>query len=208
MKRLVLTALLVGLLAGCADKPIQEASIEDRAIGTQDRGARIDAPRQAGDSTPAPTRADVQTRGIAAADAELKPLTGVPGGIGGPGNAGQPPRDPAVPLVARRIHFDFDSAAIRDEYRSLLEAHAAYLKQNPRAEVVLQGHTDERGSREYNLALGQHRAESVRRALNLLGVAENRIEAVSMGEEKPIAEGQHEGAWSQNRRAEILYVGE
>jgi peptidoglycan-associated lipoprotein len=108
----------------------------------------------------------------------------------------------------RRLLFDYDSAAIRDEYRSMLEMHAQYLKKEKSAKVILQGNTDERGSREYNIALGQRRAESVYKALNLLGVPENQMEAVSFGEEKPIAEGHDETAWAQNRRTEIMYQGE
>jgi len=222
MKRLALAALLASLLAGCADKPTQEASIEDRAIRTQagesqapDTGrtpsGATAGPASGVDIDTTPIRPTVQTRGIAQPDAEVKPLGGTPSAPGGAGGAGGmllDPRATAGPLAARRIHYDFDSAVIRDEYRALLEAHAAYLKQEPKAELIVQGHTDEHGSREYNLALGQRRAESVLRALSLLGVEENRIEAVSMGEEKPIAEGQNEAAWSQNRRAEILYVGE
>ena len=111
-------------------------------------------------------------------------------------------------LSKRRLLFDFDSAAIRDEYRPVLEAHAQFMKANKEARAILQGHTDERGSREYNLALGQRRAESVLKALNLLGVPEEQMEAVSLGEEKPVAEGHNEEAWQQNRRTEIIYQGE
>lgn len=112
------------------------------------------------------------------------------------------------PLAQRRLLFDYDSAAIRDEYRAVLEAHAQFIKGNPAARAILQGHADERGSREYNLALGQRRAESVLKALNLLGVSEMQMEAVSFGEEKPIAEGHDESAWQQNRRTEVVYEGE
>lgn len=119
------------------------------------------------------------------------------------------PKNPASPLAQRLVHFDYDSAAIRDEYRALIEAHAQYLKQEKAARsIILQGHADERGSREYNLALGQRRAESVYKALSLLGVADARMEAVSFGEEKPVAEGHNEEAWQQNRRVEIVYEGE
>jgi peptidoglycan-associated lipoprotein len=118
------------------------------------------------------------------------------------------PKDPQSPLAERRLFFEYDSAVIRDEYRTLLELHAQYLKQEQAARLILQGHADERGSREYNLALGQRRAESVYRALNLLGVADTQMEAVSLGEEKPLVEGHDESAWSQNRRTELLYQGE
>jgi peptidoglycan-associated lipoprotein len=129
-------------------------------------------------------------------------------GNGQPGTILMDPRNPASPLAQRRILFDYDSAAIRDEYRPLLEAHAQYMRKEKAAKAILQGHADERGSREYNLALGQRRAESVYKALSLLGVAEAQIEAVSLGEEKPVAEGHDEEAWKQNRRTEILYQGE
>jgi peptidoglycan-associated lipoprotein len=107
--------------------------------------------------------------------------------------------------VARILYFDYDSNAIKPEYQSLLDAHARFLKQNNARHVVIEGHTDERGGREYNLALGQRRSEAVRRALGLLGVADSQIEAVSFGKEKPAVAGSNEEAWAQNRRAEITY---
>lgn len=118
------------------------------------------------------------------------------------------PHNAQSPLAQRRLLFDFDSAVIRDEYRTLLELHAQYLKNEKTAKLILQGHADERGSREYNLALGQRRAESVYKALNLLAVPEAQMEAVSLGEEKPIVEGHDENAWAQNRRTELFYQGD
>jgi peptidoglycan-associated lipoprotein len=107
--------------------------------------------------------------------------------------------------VARIIYFDYDSYVIKPDFQSLIEAHARFLKANGRRHVVIEGHTDERGGREYNLALGQRRSEAVRRSLSLLGVPEAQIEAVSFGKEKPAAQGNDETAWAQNRRAEIAY---
>jgi peptidoglycan-associated lipoprotein len=107
--------------------------------------------------------------------------------------------------VARVIYFDYDSNVIKPEFQSLLEQHARFLKANDRRHIVIEGHTDERGGREYNLALGQRRSEAVRRALELLGVKDAQVEAVSFGEEKPAVPGNDESAWSQNRRAEIAY---
>jgi peptidoglycan-associated lipoprotein len=107
--------------------------------------------------------------------------------------------------VARIIYFDYDSNTIKPEFQSLVEAHARFLKANTGRRVSLEGHTDERGGREYNLALGQRRSEAVRRALALLGVADGQIEAVSFGKEKPAAPGSDEASWAQNRRVEILY---
>jgi len=119
---------------------------------------------------------------------------------------GQSARDAAGPQgVSRLVYFDFDSYVIKPEFQSLLEAHARFLKANPSRKVSIEGHTDERGGREYNLALGQKRAEAVRRALALLGVPDSQMEAVSFGKEKPALEGHNEDAWAKNRRAEISY---
>ncbi|MFT4266205.1 MAG: peptidoglycan-associated lipoprotein Pal [Xenophilus sp.] len=107
--------------------------------------------------------------------------------------------------VARIVYFDFDSYTIKPEFQSLIDGHARFLKSNPSRRIAIEGHTDERGGREYNLALGQKRSEAVRRALTLLGVSDAQIEAVSFGKEKPAAQGSGEDAWAQNRRAEIVY---
>ena len=107
--------------------------------------------------------------------------------------------------VARLVYFDYDSFDLKPESQSIIEAHARFLRANAQRKVSLEGHTDERGGREYNLALGQKRAEAVRRALSLLGVADAQMEAVSFGKEKPAAMGSDEAAWAQNRRVEIVY---
>lgn len=107
--------------------------------------------------------------------------------------------------VARVVYFDFDSFVIKPEAKPVIEAHANYLKADKARKVNLEGHTDERGGREYNLALGQKRAEAVRRALSLLGVADGQMEAVSFGKEKPANEGHDEAAWAKNRRVELTY---
>ena len=113
--------------------------------------------------------------------------------------------DPKSKLSQRSIYFDLDKYDVKDEYKDLVAAHAKYLVANKGFKVLLQGNTDERGSREYNLALGQKRAEAVKRSLSLLGVKEDQIESVSLGEEKPKNAGHDESAWSENRRADILY---
>jgi peptidoglycan-associated lipoprotein len=107
--------------------------------------------------------------------------------------------------MQRVIYFDYDSFEVKAESAALLEANARYLNANRNVRVALEGHTDERGGREYNLALGQKRAEAVRRALSLLGVQDSQMEAVSFGEEKPAMTGFDESAWSKNRRVEITY---
>jgi peptidoglycan-associated lipoprotein len=107
--------------------------------------------------------------------------------------------------VARIIYFDYDSYTIKPEFQQLIDGHARFLKANPQRRVSIEGHTDERGGREYNLALGQKRSEAVRRALALLGVGDAQVEAVSFGKEKPAVQGTGEEVWAQNRRAEIFY---
>ncbi|HKT66454.1 MAG TPA: peptidoglycan-associated lipoprotein Pal, partial [Burkholderia sp.] len=105
----------------------------------------------------------------------------------------------------RSIYFDFDSYSVKDEYQPLMQQHAQYLKSHPQRHVLIQGNTDERGTSEYNLALGQKRAEAVRRAMALLGVNDSQMEAVSLGKEKPQASGHDEASWAQNRRADLVY---
>ncbi len=151
------------------------------------------------EDTPAETRGATSTNGGANA--------------GGAGQSGVAPvnldasaRDAAGPVgVARIIYFDYDSYVIKNEFQPVLEAHAKFLKASPNRKVMIEGHTDERGGREYNLALGQKRAEAVRRALALLGVPDSQMEAVSFGKEKPAAQGNTEDVYAQNRRAELSY---
>ena len=111
-----------------------------------------------------------------------------------------------VPDVANRVvYFDYDSYAIRPEFQALIETNAKLVKADKSKKIVVEGHTDERGGREYNLALGQKRAEAVRRAMGLMGVADSQLEAVSFGKEKPAVMGATEDAMAKNRRAEISY---
>lgn len=114
---------------------------------------------------------------------------------------------PGSILLQRSVFFDYDSNAVKDEFRPLVQAHSKYLVENGNNRIALEGNTDERGSREYNLALGQRRAEAVKKIMTVLGVPEARIETVSFGEEKPKSNGHDESAWSQNRRADIVYKG-
>ncbi len=119
--------------------------------------------------------------------------------------AGHPLDDPDSLLAKRTVYFEFDESVILDQDRPILEAHAQYLSQNPGAAVTLEGHTDERGTREYNLALGERRAINVRQFMSLLGAAGQQLRTVSYGEEQPAALGHNEEAWAQNRRVEIIY---
>ena len=128
------------------------------------------------------------------------------GGTSGSGIAAL--TDPNNILSKRSVFFDFDSYIIKSEAKPLVEAHARFLVQNPQMKMLIQGNTDERGSREYNLALGQKRADVVKQALMLLGAKEAQIESVSLGEEKPRCEDRTEACYGENRRGDMLYSGE
>lgn len=116
--------------------------------------------------------------------------------------------DPSSPLANRVVYFEYDSSAVREEDQATLEAHAAYLGDNPNVTIRLIGHTDERGSREYNLALGERRALSIRQILMLQGASVQQFQVTSFGEERPEYEGFDESAWQQNRRVELIYIGQ
>jgi peptidoglycan-associated lipoprotein len=116
-----------------------------------------------------------------------------------------PLNDPKGVLANRSVYFDYDSYVVRDDGKPVVQNHSIYLTKNPKRHILVQGNTDERGGTEYNLALGQKRAEAVRKAMNALGVSDSQVEAVSLGEEKPKAQGHDEAAWAENRRADIVY---
>ena len=179
VNRLSLSLVALALVAGCSSGvKLNDVPVEDKsATSTAGAGAGSGA-GAGGSSQSGVTPVDIGTSGANAA---------------GPAN------------VARIIYFDFDSYTIKPEFQSLIEAHSRFLKTNPSRKVAIEGHTDERGGREYNLALGQRRAEAVRRSMGLLGVTDNQVEAVSFGKEKPTVQGGDEAAMAQNRRAEISY---
>ena len=146
--------------------------------------------------------APVESRSGAGAATGVAPV--VAGGL----DANGLPReltDPKSKLAQRSIFFDLDKYDVKAEYQDLVAAHAKYLVNNRGFKMLIQGNTDERGSREYNLSLGQKRADAVKRSLKLLGVNDDQLESVSLGEEKPRNAGHDEAAWSENRRADMLY---
>ncbi|MEO8023157.1 peptidoglycan-associated lipoprotein Pal [Polaromonas sp.] len=157
--------------------------------------------------------------GVKLSDVPVENRTATPSDQSGTGGAsGVPGRDVAPVLIgstdpslagppgaAKVIYFDYDSFVIKPEFQGTVEAHARFLSANKDRKLVIEGNTDERGGREYNLALGQKRAEAVRRAMGLLGATDAQIEAVSFGEEKPAVTGADEEAYSKNRRAEFNY---
>ncbi len=118
---------------------------------------------------------------------------------------GDPLQDPNSMLAKRTVYFDFDRSDISSDARKIIEAHARYLSANPSVRIVVEGHCDERGTREYNLSLGERRAKAVQQVVSLLGVSSSQVEVVSYGEERPAAMGHDEDAWAMNRRVEFLY---
>ena len=148
------------------------------------------------DDVPVDERSGTATTpgGAAVAGLDARGLSGVDGGIKA-GPAG----------IQTVVYFDYDSYSVKPEFQAMLDAHARFLRADKNRRAAIEGHTDERGGREYNLALGQKRAEAVRRALSVLGVTDNQIEAVSYGKEKPAAAGMDESSFVKNRRAEISY---
>jgi peptidoglycan-associated lipoprotein len=119
-----------------------------------------------------------------------------------------PLKDPNNILSKRNVYFDFDSYAVKDEFKPLVTAHANYLAANKSAHVTVQGNADERGTHEYNLALGQRRAEAVKKTMTLLGATDAQVDTVSFGKEKPRNPGHDESAWAENRRGDLVYRGE
>lgn len=144
------------------------------------------------------------------AGAGVEDQSGAAGAGAGAGGTigGQPWNDPSSPLSKRVIYFKFDSSEVASEDRETVANHARYLAGHKDLTVTLEGHADERGSREYNIGLGERRANAVRDLMTVQGVADSQIKTVSYGEEKPAVEGHDEAAWSKNRRVEIVYPGQ
>ncbi len=187
MRKFFVAAIAAVFLAGCASQETQpEAPIDDKGAATASAGGA--------------TTSGVGGAGVGGTTAS--------GGAVGTGAGGSPLRDPANILSKRSVYFDYDSFVVKDEFRPLVEAHARYLVANRGTRMIIQGNTDERGSREYNIALGQKRADAVKRTMTLLGAQEAQIESVSFGKEKPKNPGHDESAWAENRRADIVYAGE
>jgi peptidoglycan-associated lipoprotein len=203
MKHVSLLSLLVAtaFLSACGTTETK-APVEDRSGTPTATAPKPVAP---------PSGSQVETHGLAPGSTDQSQSLGGDGvsGIEGVSAADAAKlKDANSPLSKRIVYFDFDKSAIKPDSRGLIEAHAQFLKEHGQAKVVLQGNTDERGSREYNMALGQRRADSVKQAMSVLGAKDDQMETISFGEEKPAAEGHDETAWKQNRRAEIHYKGE
>ena len=181
IKKLALASMVAAALGGCASSvPLDTPAVEDRA---------------ASGSTAATGSA-----GLAGADANTTNNRNVQSV-----DLSKSSQDKLGPAGERIVYFDYDSFLVKADYQGLLETQARYLKADKARKAVIEGHTDDRGGREYNLALGQKRAEAVRRSLGLLGVVDAQVEAVSFGKEKPAALGGDEASMARNRRAEVTY---
>lgn len=206
LKSAALIALL-SLLAACSTVKLDDqAPVEDRVAKSNAPASGAASGAIPGAGAKASSPKDGSAKDAAAREAAAKEAAAREAAEREAAAASKDPlNDPASILANRSVYFDFDSFVIRDEFKSAVEAHGKFLSNNPNRKVIIQGHTDERGGSEYNLALGQKRAEAVRRALGLAGAKESQMEAVSFGKEKPKATGSSEEAWAQNRRADIVY---
>lgn len=179
IKRYFVLAAIAAALAGCGSNVKLDPPIQDGATSSTGSNSGAGTGAQgggAGQSSVAPVQVNPSDRDVAG-----------PSGVG------------------KVIYFDYDSFSVKADYQSLVDQHARFLQANRGRNVILEGNTDERGSREYNLALGQKRSEAVRRALTLVGANDSQIEAVSFGEEKPAVTGSSEDAYAKNRRVELRY---
>jgi peptidoglycan-associated lipoprotein len=175
--RIVALALGLTILAACTSVDLKEPAQIEKRDGSSASGGSLDPNASGSVSGVAPVTVQ-----------ETDPLN-----------------DPAGPLAKRSVYFQYDSFVVQPEFQSVVEAHARYLATNKNRKVVIEGNTDERGGREYNLALGQKRADAVRRALATLGVDDAQMESISFGEEKPRSTGSDESAFAENRRADLSY---
>lgn len=178
MRNLILATIAVAMLGACTTAPQTNAPVDDKSVATTGTGST-------GANT-AGTRA---------------------GGVTGTNTAGgNPLNDPSSPLAKRSVYFDYDSYVVRDEFKPTVTSHAQYLSSHPSQKMTIEGNTDERGSREYNIALAQKRADAVKRMMILLGATEVQIETVSFGKEKPKNAGKDESSYAENRRDDLVYI--
>ena len=189
MIRLMPLALALALLSACGSGvKLNDVPVEDRSATAVTAAGGAQVPPSTGISPAGPAGANQGARSTVA-----------------PVNVTQPSGSAAGRPTTNLVYFDYDSFSVKPEFAVLIETHAKYLLADRTRRAAVEGHTDERGGREYNLALGQRRAEAVRRALGLLGVQDAQIEAVSFGKEKPAVQGSSEDALARNRRVEIVY---
>ena len=179
MKRYLIAVITTAFLAACSSTPTKEQD----AAAVEDRGGAAASQQQQPPRATGPTTTPLDPKGV----------------------SGNPLKDPANILSKRSVYFELDSNIVKEEFKPMVSAHARYLQQNRGVKMTVQGHADERGSREYNLALGQRRADAVKQMMQLLGAQSEQVETISFGEEKPKATGHDEKSWAENRRADLVY---
>jgi peptidoglycan-associated lipoprotein len=189
MRKWIMAAFLLAAFAGCSSTGTEDAAPADDKSATA--------------TTPGADTSGATTSGVTPPGVPLGTSTSPGAGVGAAAL-----KDPRNILSKRNIYFDYDQFTVKDEYKPIVEAHAKYLQANRNARAILQGNTDERGTREYNIALGQKRADAVKNLMLLLGATEIQIETVSFGKEKPRREGHDEASWAENRRVDIVHAGE
>ena len=223
MRNVLFVAFLVFIIAGCASQGGKSADIEQRDLFDQQQAQRQQeaAKQQEAEKQTQVMREqqelkrqleEQQRRQQAQQQQEQAIVRPLPDGAVGESQLKSDPwaqlKEADSPLSKRSIYYDYNRYEIQEEYVPIIEAHAKLLMAHTDLRIAVQGNCDDRGSREYNLALGQRRADSVRRAMVLLGVKEKQIETVSFGAEKPVAFGQDEESWAKNRRADLVYPNE
>ena len=203
-KLTVVLAVLMMMLSACSTVKLDEAPpIESRKPSTSS-SSTADKNQSNAASASSSSSTDTGSSRIGS-DGDLNANANGNASPNAKNGAKDPLNDPSSVLAKRSIYFDLDSYVIKEEFNPVIDAHGKYLVSRPDRKVLIQGNTDERGGSEYNLALGQKRADAVRRALALKGVPDSQMEAVSFGKEKPKALGSGEEAWKENRRADIAY---
>jgi len=179
MRKLLLAFLTMAALAACSTAP--SVPVDDKSVNAGAGGTDTTGTSTAGTNS---------------------------GNIKGNAMAGDALHDPSSPLAKRNIYFEYDSYVVREEFKPMVQAHAAYLAAHPSQKLTIEGNTDERGSPEYNIALAQRRADAAKKMLILLGASDGQIETVSLGKEKPRNPGKDEAAYAENRRDDLIYVGQ
>ena len=192
-KTLLALAISTLMLSACSDTDEKDTSLTD---GSQNTGSGINDASTSGLNN---------TTGMSGSEIPGSGVNGMSGSGDYASTLGPEFNDPNNPLSKRTIYFMLDSSEVMPDFIPVIAAHAQYLIANPAQRITLEGNADERGSREYNIALGEQRAKSVASMMKVQGVSENQLEIVSYGEEKPAAFGSDEAAWEKNRRVELVY---
>jgi peptidoglycan-associated lipoprotein len=220
VKKIIWSLLIVCLLAACASGvKLSDVPVEDKSGAQVNNSQGKDADKASKSANSSSSSAGASSSSNAANNSNVGTATAsnlpeakqptAPASVNAPAPVNAPAAADAgiagPANAAKVIYFDYDSYIVKPEFQAVIEGHAQFLKSSQRARVSIEGHTDERGSREYNLALGQKRADAVRQSLTLLGVSAAQIESVSFGEEKPAVAGSDEAAYAKNRRAEFFY---